>query len=318
MNPSSNNHTVEPKDLGNSSANFNGVNSLQSKVSSEAKLQRVLQSPVMTVNDILEESVERRNGEIPHKLKLSWESIKQDAMKEQKIYSEECNRLGINLKSLVDTAKSYQTVLAENRKLFNEVQELKGYIVDLDHFLLDKRKKQSIVEHIGETDLFVANPAKQGKEALSSTSGPNGATTESLGVNYRALNDLFSISTSRKSSIVYDIGVQIIEIYNEQLMDIGLKNRAKGSTAMNERSSRSHSVVSIHVCGMDKKFGSSLHSNLHLVDLAGSERVDRSKVSSLKDTILVKDEEIEKLQLLKDLKSDYPGVNSENLETTSE
>ncbi|KAL3009514.1 hypothetical protein AAZX31_07G087900 [Glycine max] len=668
MNPSSNNHTVEPKDLGNSSANFNGVNSLQSKVSSEAKLQRVLQSPVMTeqpttlisqvghkfpkvfrlrqgsyadlpsqkiselmkstMNDILEESVERRNGEIPHrlacllrkvvqeierristqvehlktqnnlfkareekyhskikvleafasktkeetemendlkqiedtkkmandkevirytkeledknmeistlkqeletmrktyeleakvedakeelkhksqeyenlleklrskvkenealseskyqkwtmienqirkaKLKLSWESIKQDAMKEQKIYSEECNRLGINLKSLVDTAKSYQTVLAENRKLFNEVQELKGNI---------RRKKQSIVEHIGETDLFVANPAKQGKEALSSTrlqflvyveiqdfirsvldgfnvcifaygqtglgktytmikdllilldiiislSGPNGATTESLGVNYRALNDLFSISTSRKSSIVYDIGVQIIEIYNEQvpvpdatmqpvkstldvikLMDIGLKNRAKGSTAMNERSSRSHSVVSIHVCGMDKKFGSSLHSNLHLVDLAGSERVDRSKVtgdklkeaqhinkslsafgdvifalaqktshvpyrnskltqllqsslggqaktvitlkfvgrvfgielgaakstkdgrdvrelmehvSSLKDTILVKDEEIEKLQLLKDLKSDYPGVNSENLETTSE
>lgn len=30
---------------------------------------------------------------------------------------------------------------------------------------------------------------------------------------------------------------------------------------------------------MDKKFGSSLHSNLHLVDLAGSERVDRSKVT---------------------------------------
>lgn len=28
------------------------------------------------------------------KLKLSWESIKQDAMKEQKIYSEECNLLG--------------------------------------------------------------------------------------------------------------------------------------------------------------------------------------------------------------------------------
>jgi len=51
-------------------------------------------------------------------------------------------------------------------------------------------------------------------------SGPNGATTESLGVNYRALNDLFSISTSRKSSIVYDIGVQIIEIYNEQVRDL--------------------------------------------------------------------------------------------------
>lgn len=36
---------------------------------------------------------------------------------------------GINLKSLVDAAESYQIVLAENRKLFNEVQELKGGII---------------------------------------------------------------------------------------------------------------------------------------------------------------------------------------------
>lgn len=48
MNPPSNNHTIEPRDLGNSSANFNGVNSLQSKVSSEAKFQHILHSPVMT------------------------------------------------------------------------------------------------------------------------------------------------------------------------------------------------------------------------------------------------------------------------------
>ncbi|KAI5382910.1 Kinesin-like protein KIN-14P, partial [Lathyrus oleraceus] len=64
-----------------------------------------------------------------------------------------------------------------------------------------------------------------------------------------------------------------------KLMDIGLKNRAIGATAMNERSSRSHSVVSIHVRGKDFKSGSTLHGNLHLVDLAGSERVDRSEVT---------------------------------------
>ncbi|GAU22722.1 hypothetical protein TSUD_138470, partial [Trifolium subterraneum] len=62
-------------------------------------------------------------------------------------------------------------------------------------------------------------------------------------------------------------------------MDIGLKNRAKSSTAMNERSSRSHSVVSIHVRGADKKSNSTLTGNLHLVDLAGSERIDRSEVT---------------------------------------
>ncbi|KAK7320029.1 hypothetical protein RJT34_04758 [Clitoria ternatea] len=64
-----------------------------------------------------------------------------------------------------------------------------------------------------------------------------------------------------------------------KLMDIGFKNRAVGATAMNERSSRSHSVVSIHVRGKDLKSGSSLVGNLHLVDLAGSERVDRSEVT---------------------------------------
>ncbi|TKY44711.1 Kinesin-4 protein [Spatholobus suberectus] len=341
---------------------------------SESKYQKW----IMKENQI-RKAVNFQFGSIQN-LKLSWESIKQDAMKEQMIYSEEFNRLGVNLKSLVDAAQNYQTILAENRKLFNEVQELKGNIrvyCRLRPFLPGQKEKQSIVEHIGETDLVVANPSKQGKEALrtfkfnkvfgpTSTqaevyadvqafiqsvldgynvcifaygqtgsgktytmSGPNGATAESVGVNYRALNDLFSISTSRKSSIVYDIGVQIIEIYNEQvrdllsyvifmtydfldlhtlgilshsqpnglavpdatmnpvkstsdvikLMDIGLKNRAKGSTAMNERSSRSHSVVSIHVRGLDKKSGSTLQGNLHLVDLAGSERVDRSEVT---------------------------------------
>ena len=89
-----------------------------------------------------------------------------------------------------------------------------------------------------------------------------------------------------------------------ELMDIGLRNRAVGATAMNERSSRSHrlvcfvilsnvrpyiivllsfmqtySIVTIHVRGADLNGGSSLHGNLHLVDLAGSERVDRSEVT---------------------------------------
>lgn len=40
-----------------------------------------------------------------------------------------------------------------------------------------------------------------------------------------------------------------------------------------------HSVVTIHVRGMDIKSGSSMRSSLHLVDLAGSERVDRSEVT---------------------------------------
>lgn len=53
-----------------------------------------------------------------------------------------------------------------------------------------------------------------------SQTGPNGATSENLGVNYRALNDLFKISTSRASFIDYEIWVQMVEIYNEQVRDL--------------------------------------------------------------------------------------------------
>lgn len=40
-----------------------------------------------------------------------------------------------------------------------------------------------------------------------------------LGINYMALNDLFTISTSRED-VKYDIRVQMVEIYNEQVRDL--------------------------------------------------------------------------------------------------
>ncbi|KAK9919932.1 hypothetical protein M0R45_028505 [Rubus argutus] len=145
--------------------------------------------------------------------------------------------------------------------------------------------------------------------------GPNEITEESQGVNYRALSDLFHLSELRKDTIHYGISVQMLEIYNEQvrdllavdeirnssqnginvpeanlvpvsstsdviyLMNLGHKNRAVGSTAMNDRSSRSHSCLTVHVHGKDLTSGSLLRGCMHLVDLAGSERVDKSEVT---------------------------------------
>ncbi|MBA0712662.1 hypothetical protein Golax_011747, partial [Gossypium laxum] len=147
--------------------------------------------------------------------------------------------------------------------------------------------------------------------------GPTGATEEEWGVNYLALNHLFKVSQDRKSNMVYEVAVQMVEIYNEQvrdllssdvgittisqpnglavpeacmhpvistsdvldLMDIGFKNRAVSATALNARSSRSHSIVTVHVRGKNVKTGTVLYGNLHLIDLAGSERVDRSEVT---------------------------------------
>ncbi|XP_022558684.2 kinesin-like protein KIN-14O isoform X1 [Brassica napus] len=307
-------------------------------------------------------------------LRLYSKSIKQEILKVQDSYKGEFSQLGKKLLELGEAAENYHAVLAENQKLFNELQELKGNIrvyCRVRPFLPGQGASNTVVEHIGEHgELVVLNPTKPGKDGLrkfrfnkvyspASTqaevfsdikplvrsvldgynvcifaygqtgsgktytmTGPDGASEEEWGVNYRALNDLFKISQSRKSNIAYEVGVQMVEIYNEQvrdllsgdssqkslgilstaqqnglavpdasmypvtstsdvleLMNIGLDNRVVSSTALNERSSRSHSIVTVHVRGKDLKTGSALYGNLHLVDLAGSERVDRSEVT---------------------------------------
>ncbi|XLS51932.1 hypothetical protein HN51_012609, partial [Arachis hypogaea] len=276
------------------------------------------------------------------------------------------------LKGLADAAENYHVVLAENRKLYNEVQDLKGNIrvyCRIRPFLPGQNQNHSTIEFAGEDgELIVSNPLKQGKDSRKlfkfnkvfgqaasqeevfrdtqplirsvldgynvcifaygqtgagktyTMSGPSLSSKSDWGVNYRALHDLFHISHSRRNSIMYEIGVQMVEIYNEQqikycfldlhtlgiwnttqpnglavpdasmhsvnsmtdvleLMNIGMTNRATSATALNERSSRSHSVLSIHVRGTDLKTNTLFRGCLHLVDLAGSERVDRSEAT---------------------------------------
>ncbi|KAK1297510.1 Kinesin-4 [Acorus calamus] len=310
-------------------------------------------------------------------LRKASKSVKTDVAKAQQNWSEEFTMLGVKLKELADAAANYHAVLAENRKLFNEVQELKGNIrvyCRVRPFLASQIAKQTTIDYIGENgELLVINPSKQGKDNhrmfkfnkvfASSASqeevfhdtqplirsvldgfnvcifaygqtgsgktytmtGPNASSKKDWGVNYRALNDLFDISQKRKNSFTYEITVQMVEIYNEQiiisilymivyfdfhtlgiwatsqpnglavpdasiypvqstsdvldLMQIGQMNRAVGATALNERSSRSHSVLTVHVRGVDLESGAALRGCLNLVDLAGSERVDRSEAT---------------------------------------
>ncbi|KAL6994853.1 hypothetical protein U1Q18_004989 [Sarracenia purpurea var. burkii] len=270
-------------------------------------------------------------------LKFASQSIKQEVLRAQKNYSDEFYHLGSKLKALADASENFHAILSENRKLHNEVQELKGNIrvyCRIKPFLPGQKEKQSIVDYIGEYgELAVINPSKQGKDgqrlfkfnkvygpttaqaevysdiqpliisvldgynvcifAYGQTgsgktytmTGPERASEDEWGVNYRALNDLFHISQTRKRVFtglaVPDASMNPVKSTSDvvELMEIGLRNRAKGATALNERSSRSHSVVTIHVRGTDTKTGASLRGSLHLVDLAGSERVDRSEVT---------------------------------------
>ncbi|KAK6128118.1 hypothetical protein DH2020_038149 [Rehmannia glutinosa] len=263
-------------------------------------------------------------------LRFASQSIQQEIVRTQKSYSEDFGTLGTRIRALDDAAKNYYSLLAENQKLHNELQELKGNIrvyCRIRPFLPGQKGKQSIIEYIGENgELVVLNPAKQGKEGRRSfkfdkvygptstqadvfsdtqpliqsvldgynvcifaygqtgsgktytMTGPDGASEEEWGVNYRALNNLFSISQRRESTFTYEVSVQMVEIYNEQVRDL-LSNDGSQKRYPLFDLVHLYSVVSIHVRGMDRKSGSSLRGSLHLVDLAGSERVDRSEVT---------------------------------------
>ncbi|KAG2495257.1 hypothetical protein HYH03_006530 [Edaphochlamys debaryana] len=60
------------------------------------------------------------------------------------------------------------------------------------------------------------------------------------------------------------------------LIDRGKSNRSTFATNMNEHSSRSHLVLSVHITCTSKINGSQLRGKLHLIDLAGSERLSRT------------------------------------------
>ncbi|KAG7969322.1 hypothetical protein I3843_07G025800 [Carya illinoinensis] len=287
-------------------------------------------------------------------------------------YQEEFNNLGKHLYGLAHAASGYQRILEENRKLYNQVQDLKGNIrvyCRVRPFLPGQPNGLNIVDHIGEGNIMINAPSKYSKEGRKSftfnkafgpsatqgevfsdtqplirsvldgynvcifaygqtgsgktytMSGPQELTEEAKGVNYRALGDLFLLSEQRKATMCYEISVQMLEIYNEQvrdllvtdghqkrleirnssqnginvpeanlvpvsstsdvitLMNLGQKNRAVSATAMNDRSSRSHSCLTVHIQGRDLTSGSIIRGCMHLVDLAGSERVDKSEVT---------------------------------------
>ena len=59
-----------------------------------------------------------------------------------------------------------------------------------------------------------------------SSSGP-GTSKEDRSVNYRALNDMFDISRSGRNAFSYELGVQMVEIYNEQVRNLLSKDIAQ-------------------------------------------------------------------------------------------
>ncbi|GLJ16746.1 hypothetical protein SUGI_0288200 [Cryptomeria japonica] len=278
---------------------------------------------------------------------------------------DEISMLEQQLNVLASVATNYPQLVAENRLLYNEVQDLKGNI--RVYCRVRPCEKQSTLEYTCENgELLISSPNKQNKESrkkftFNKVFGPSATqeevfrdtkplvrsvldgfnvcifaygqsgsgktytmtgSKENPGVNCRALTDLFEISENRKGSFKYSIGIQMIEIYNEQVHDLlakhgslknlgiksisqgngvsvpdanmfhvdsredalelikmGEKKRSATTTALNESSSRSHSIVTVYVEGRDLSCGTLLRGCLHLIDLAGSERINKSEVS---------------------------------------
>lgn len=65
------------------------------------------------------------------------------------------------------------------------------------------------------------------------------------------------------------------------VMSTGAANRAVAETRMNERSSRSHSVLTVMVNGASKLDHNRFHGCLHLIDLAGAQSAESPKESQL-------------------------------------
>ncbi|KAJ9171773.1 hypothetical protein P3X46_015091 [Hevea brasiliensis] len=286
-------------------------------------------------------------------------------------FHDDFNNLGMHIQGLAHAASGYHKVLEDNRKLYNQVQDLKGSIrvyCRVRPFLSGQSNYLSTVDHIEDGNITINTPSKLGKGRKSfsfnkvfgpsatqgevfsdmqplirsvldgynvcifaygqtgsgktyTMTGPKDLTEKSLGVNYRALSDLFLLAEQRKDIFCYNVAVQMIEIYNEQvrdllvtdgsnkrleirnssqtglnvpdanlfpvsstsdvieLMNLGQRNRAVGATALNDRSSRSHSCLTVHVQGRELTSGAILRGCMHLVDLAGSERVDKSEAT---------------------------------------
>ncbi|VDP98064.1 unnamed protein product [Trichobilharzia regenti] len=104
------------------------------------------------------------------------------------------------------------------------------------------------------------------------------------GVIPRAFDQIFeTISISEKTK--YLVHASFLEIYNEEnIMEIGWKNRSTGATLMNADSSRSHSIFTIYLEMIDQAENSTADNHiragkLNLVDLAGSERQSKTGAS---------------------------------------
>ncbi|XP_045794172.1 kinesin-like protein Klp68D [Trifolium pratense] len=135
--------------------------------------------------------------------------------------------------------------------------------------------------------IFAYGQAESGK--TYTVAGPDNLDDDTIGVNYRALQDLFFLSDQRKDTINYVISVQMLEIYNEQVRDLLAQERGINFPLLTHIDLSCNcwyvyncSCLTVHVSGKNLVSGGIIRGSMHLVDLAGSERADKTEATGVR------------------------------------
>ncbi|GMH20456.1 hypothetical protein Nepgr_022297 [Nepenthes gracilis] len=116
---------------------------------------------------IKQQMIFNRQGSDLQELKQTLCATKAGMQFMQMKFHEELHNLGMHIHGLAHAASGYHRVLEENRRLYNEVQDLKGSIrvyCRVRPFLSGKSNSyMSTVEHIEEGNITIKTPSKYGK-----------------------------------------------------------------------------------------------------------------------------------------------------------
>ncbi|KAL7227363.1 hypothetical protein ACSBR1_022250 [Camellia fascicularis] len=207
-------------------------------------------------------------------------------------------KAGLHIHGLAYAASGHHKVLEENCKLYNQVQDLKGSIrvyCRVRPFLGGQSKYLSTVEHIEEGTITITTPSKYRKghrsfnfnkvfrpsatqvEVFSDTQPLIRSVLDRYNVCIFAYGqigsgktytmDFLNLLTQMKIRNSSQTGLNVpdaslVRVTSTSdvidLMNLVQKNRGMGATALNDRSSRSHSCLPVHVQGRDLTSGTIL------------------------------------------------------------
>ncbi|GAU31643.1 hypothetical protein TSUD_38400 [Trifolium subterraneum] len=258
-------------------------------------------------------SIVTKKEEFIHKNHVADEESKKQLIKQQMLFDQRQKDIQ-ELKLTVQTTKAgMQFMQMKFHEEFSNLGSIRVYC-RVRPFLSGQSNHLSTVENIEDGVITINVPSKNGKGRKSfnfnKVFGPSAAQGEvfaDMQPLVRSVLDGFNVcifaygqtgsgktftmtgikknheirSNSQRGLSVPDASLVQVSSTNDviELMNLGHKNRAVGATALNDRSSRSHSCLTVHVQGRDLTSGAVLRGCMHLVDLAGSERVDKSEAT---------------------------------------